>query len=138
VGGASVGSQAPWDARPGSGPGRRSVGLLGLREDIFPETLWRIDWGHKTAAVLDALPKSMHPRAKKAIREITEVENKAKAERAIEEFAFEFAGSGPKPLRRSNGRTKSCSRSTSSRPSTGCICAPLDVCCQDHAHNSLM
>jgi hypothetical protein len=30
----------------------------------------------------------MHPRAKKAIREITEVENKRKAERAIEEFAL--------------------------------------------------
>lgn len=48
--------------------------------------------------VLDALPKSVHRRAKKAIHEITEAENKAEAARAIEAFAAEMSSrpSGPR------------------------------------------
>jgi transposase-like protein len=40
--------------------------------------------------VLDALPKSAHRNAKKAIKEITEAENKTQAEKAVKEFAQEF------------------------------------------------
>ncbi len=42
---------------------------------------------HKTANVLNALPKSVHRKAKKAIHEITEAENKAEALRAMERLA---------------------------------------------------
>ncbi len=41
--------------------------------------------------VLDALPKSVHGRAKAFIKEPTETENKKEAERAIEEFTSGFA-----------------------------------------------
>ena len=51
---------------------------------------------HKTANVLDALPKSVHGRDKKAIHEITEAENKAEAKKAIKEFAEEFGVKWPK------------------------------------------
>lgn len=64
--------------------------------DVFPETRHQRDWVHKTANVLDALPKSTHRRAKKAIKEITEAENKTKAGEAIKEFEEEFAKKWPK------------------------------------------
>ena len=66
--------------------------------DVFPETGHQRDWVHKTANVLDSMPKSVHSRAKAAIHEITEAENKKEAERAIEEFAGEFGGKWPKAV----------------------------------------
>ncbi len=57
---------------------------------MFPQTHHQRDWVHKTANVLDALPKSVHGRAKKAIKEITEAENKAEARKAVKEFVKEF------------------------------------------------
>jgi putative transposase len=67
--------------------------------DVFPETYHQRDWVHKTANVLDALPKkSVHRAAKKAIREITEAENKAHAEDAIQAFAAEFGTKWPKAV----------------------------------------
>ena len=53
---------------------------------------------HKTANVLDALPKSVHKRAKKAIKEITEAENKVEAHKAVKEFAEEFGSKWPKAV----------------------------------------
>jgi putative transposase len=65
-------------------------------KDAFPETHHQRDWVHKTANVLDALPKSVHRRAKKAIHEITEAENKAEARKARKEFSQEFGTKWPK------------------------------------------
>jgi transposase-like protein len=42
------------------------------------------------------MPKSIHARAKAAIKEITCAENKKEAEKAIEEFASEFGVKWPK------------------------------------------
>jgi transposase-like protein len=53
---------------------------------------------HKTANVLDSLPKSVHSRAKAAIREITRAEGKGEAERAVEAFAKEFGVKWPKAV----------------------------------------
>ncbi len=47
---------------------------------------------------LDSMPKSVHSRAKAAIKEITEAENKKEAEKAIEEFAGEFSAKWPKAV----------------------------------------
>ena len=53
---------------------------------------------HKTMNVLDSLPRSVHRRAKVAIKEITCAENKTEALRAIEEFASEFSAKWPKAV----------------------------------------
>lgn len=53
---------------------------------------------HKTSNILDALPESVHKRAKKAIHEITEAEDKVHAERALEAFASEFSAKWPKAV----------------------------------------
>jgi putative transposase len=70
----------------------------GAVRDVFPETRHQRDWVHKTSNVLDALPESVHGRAKKAIREITEAENKAEAKKALKEFEGEFGVKWPKAV----------------------------------------
>jgi putative transposase len=76
--------------------GDGALGFWGALRDVFPETRHQRDWVHKTANVLDALPKSVHGRAKKAIKEITEAENKVEAKKAVKEFAQEFGRKWPK------------------------------------------
>lgn len=76
--------------------GDGALGFWAAVRDAFPETRAQRDWVHKTANVLDALPKSVYKRAKKAIKEITEAENKAHAEKAVKEFAQEFGTKWPK------------------------------------------
>jgi putative transposase len=76
--------------------GDGALGFWAAARDVFPQTRWQRDWVHKTANVLDALPKSVHRRVKKAIHEITEAENKQEALRAIEAFAKEFGAKWPK------------------------------------------
>ena len=78
--------------------GDGALGFWGAIRDVFPKTLHQRDWVHKTSNVLDAMPKSVHKRAKKAIHEITEAEDKAHAERAIEAFASEFSAKWPKAV----------------------------------------
>jgi putative transposase len=78
--------------------GDGALGFWAAVRDVFPETRHQRDWVHKTSNVLDALPKSVHKRAKKAIHEITEAENKTEAARAIEAFAGEFGAKWPKAV----------------------------------------
>ncbi len=78
--------------------GDGALGFWGAIRDVFPTTRHQRDWVHKTSNVLDSLPKSVHGRAKAAIKEITEAEDKKHAERAIEEFASEFGAKWPKAV----------------------------------------
>src|SRR5215211_2569404 len=45
--------------------GDGALGFWGALRDAFPQTCHQRDWVHKTANVLDALPKSVHRRAKR-------------------------------------------------------------------------
>jgi transposase-like protein len=49
--------------------GDGALGFWAAIRDVFPETRHQRDWVHKTRNVLDAMPKSVHGRARKAIRE---------------------------------------------------------------------
>jgi transposase-like protein len=78
--------------------GDGALGFWGAIRDVFPETRHQRDWVHKTKNVLDSMPKSVHSRAKAAIHEITEAENKKEAKKAIKEFAKEFGVKWPKAV----------------------------------------
>jgi transposase-like protein len=80
--------------------GDGALGFWAAVRDTFPETRHQRAWVHKTANVLDALPKSVHARAKKAIKEITEAENKLEAKKAVKEFVGEFATKWPKAAKK--------------------------------------
>ncbi len=81
--------------------GDGALGFWAAVRDAFPQkTRHQRDWVHKSANVLDALPKSVHGRAIKAIKEITEAENKAHAKKAIKEFEGEFGTKWPKAVKK--------------------------------------
>jgi putative transposase len=76
--------------------GDGALGFWSALRDVFPETRAQRDWVHKTMNVLDSMPKSVHRRAKAAIHEITQAENKAQARKALKAFAKEFGVRWPK------------------------------------------
>jgi transposase-like protein len=78
--------------------GDGALGFWSALRDVFPQTRGGRDWVHKTANVLDSMPKSVHSRAKAAIKEITCAENKKEAEKAIKEFSGEFSVKWPKAV----------------------------------------
>jgi putative transposase len=78
--------------------GDGALGFWAAIREVFPETRHQRDWVHKTRNVLDTMPKSVHGRARKAIREITEAENKGEARRAVEAFSEEFGTKWPKAV----------------------------------------
>lgn len=80
--------------------GDGALGFWAAVRDVFPETRHQRDWVHKTKNVLDSMPKSVHCRAKAAIGEITEAENKEEAGKAIEAFAKEFGAKWPKAVKK--------------------------------------
>ena len=80
--------------------GDGALGFWSAIGDVFPETSHQRDWVHKTRNVLDATPKSAHRRAKVAIREITEAEDKSHARRAVKVFSEEFGVKWPRAVER--------------------------------------
>jgi len=71
----------------------------GLRE-VFPDTAEQRCWVHKTANVLDALPKSAQPAAKKALAEIWGAEDKDHAQAAIRAFDKAYGAKFPKAVKK--------------------------------------
>jgi putative transposase len=92
------GPQKAWDEGAGAGGRSGALGFWAAIRDVFPETRSQRDWVHKSRNVLDSMPKSVHSRAKAAIKEITCAENKKGAIKAIEAFAEEFGAKWPKAI----------------------------------------
>ena len=76
--------------------GDGALGFWAAVRDVFPETTEQRCWFHVAANVLNALPKSVQPAARRALAEIRDAEDKAHAEAAIKAFADEFAAKWPK------------------------------------------
>jgi transposase-like protein len=60
--------------------GDGALGFWSASRDVFPQAPHRRDRVHKTSNMLDSLPKSIHGRAKLAIEEVTEAEDKKHAD----------------------------------------------------------
>jgi putative transposase len=71
----------------------------GLRE-VFPDTAEQRCWVHEIANVLDALPKSAQPAAKKALAEIWGAEDKDHAQAAIRAFEKLYGAKFPKAVKK--------------------------------------
>jgi putative transposase len=78
--------------------GDGALGFWAALRDVFPQTREQRDWVHKVANVLDALPKSAHPAAKKALAEIRDAEDREHAGKAIKAFADLFGVKHPKAV----------------------------------------
>jgi putative transposase len=83
-------------AAPVLAVGDGALGFWKAIRDVFPETAEQRWWWHKLGNVLAALPKSVHPAAKRALTEIYNAEDKTHARAAATAFAAEFGAKWPK------------------------------------------
>ena len=63
-----------------------ALGFWKALGEVWPKTREQRCWVHKTANVLAKLPKSQHPKAKRALQDIWMAETKADAETAFDAF----------------------------------------------------
>src|SRR5512135_993525 len=70
--------------------GDGGLGFWAALREVFPQTREQRDWVQKVMNVLDALPKSAQPTARKALAEIRDAEDRDHAEQAIAAFADLF------------------------------------------------
>jgi putative transposase len=78
--------------------GDGALGFWKALREVFPETREQRCWVHKTANVLDALPKSAQPAAKNALADIYNAEDKEHAGTAIRAFAKHYAAEFPRAV----------------------------------------
>jgi putative transposase len=78
--------------------GDGALGFWGALREVFPDTRSQRCWVHKVANVLNALPKSAQPTAKKMLAEIRDAEDRDHALRAVDTFAGEFGAKWPKAV----------------------------------------
>ncbi|MFC9854030.1 IS256 family transposase [Streptomyces prasinus] len=80
--------------------GDGALGFWKALAEVFPDTREQRCWVHKTANVLDALPKSAQPGAKKAIQDIYNAEDRDRAEAAIKTFVQLYGAKFPKAVKK--------------------------------------
>lgn len=85
---------------PVLGIGDGALGFWNALNEVFPDTRHQRCWVHKTANVLDALPKSAQPAAKRAVQEIYNAEDKEHAARAVRDFERAYGAKYPKVVKR--------------------------------------
>ena len=78
--------------------GDGALGFWKAVREVFPATREQRCWFHKQANVLAALPKSAHPGALAAIREIYNAEDIDKAQVAIKAFEIDYGAKYPKAV----------------------------------------
>ena len=104
--------------------GDGALGFWAALRQVWPETREQRDWFHKTSNVLNALPKSAQPTAKKMLTEIRDAEDRDHALAAAKQFVNDYGVKFPKAAAKITATSTSCSRSTTSQPSTGSISRP--------------
>jgi len=70
--------------------GDGALGFWKALEAVFPSTRHQRCWVHKTSNVLNKLPRSVQPAAKRDLREIWQAPDRATAEAAIATFAEKY------------------------------------------------
>jgi putative transposase len=78
--------------------GDGALGAWAALRSVFPGAREQRCWVHKTANVLDALPKRLQPRAKSLLHEMAEAPSRADARKALERFRAEFDAKYPKAV----------------------------------------
>ena len=80
--------------------GDGALGFWAALRKVFAETREQRCWVHKTANVLNAMPKSVQPRAKADIHEIWQAETRDDARKAFDNFQEKYAAKYPQAFRK--------------------------------------
>jgi len=78
--------------------GDGSLGFWAALDEVFPETKRQRCWVHKTANILDKMPKSIQPKAKSMIYEMYMAPSKESALKAYDHFIKSFEPKYPKAV----------------------------------------
>lgn len=84
--------------QPKLATGDGALGFWGALEEEYPKTRHQRCWVHKTANILDKLPKRVQPDAKKAIQEMYMAPTRADAKKAYAEFQEQYEAKYPKAV----------------------------------------
>jgi len=82
-------------AAPKIAVGDGAMGFWAALRKVFPETIEQRCWVHKTANVLNKMPKSVQPKAKEDLHEIWQAETKKDAEGAFDDFLEKYGAKYP-------------------------------------------
>lgn len=83
---------------PAVAVGDGALGFWAAVREVWPETKDQLCWVHKIANVLDKLPKSIQPRAKRALHAMMYAESKADCVREVDKFVDEYHAKYPKAV----------------------------------------
>ena len=78
--------------------GDGALGFWAALRKVFPETRHGRCWQRKVVNVLDCLPKSAQPAARKALAQIRDAEDREHAEKAVKDFAAAYQAKYPKAV----------------------------------------
>jgi putative transposase len=78
--------------------GDGALGFWAALEDVYPETRHQRCWVHKTANVLNALPKSLQGKAKAGLQAIWMAPTRAEAYQAFDDFVKRYQAKYPKAV----------------------------------------
>ena len=78
--------------------GDGSLGFWAALDEVFPETKRQRCWVHKTANILDKMPKSIQPKAKSMIHEMYMAATKESALKTYDHFIESFEPKYPKAV----------------------------------------
>ena len=78
--------------------GDGALGFWAALEEVFPATRHQRCWVHKTANILDKMPKKVQPGAKQLIHEMYLAETRADALAAFKEFVERYGAKYPKAV----------------------------------------
>ena len=84
------------DKDPDLAIGDGAMGFWAAMDEVYPQSKHQRCWVHRTANVLDRLPKSKQPEAKSMIHEIYQAGSRKEAEKAFERFIKVFEAKFPK------------------------------------------
>lgn len=76
--------------------GDGAMGFWTALGELSPTTRQQRCWFHKTGNVLNALPKSVHPKAKRALHAIWQAATRQEADRAFDQFIVTYEPKYPK------------------------------------------
>jgi transposase-like protein len=76
--------------------GDGAMGLWKALKNVYPDTKWQRCWVHKTANILDKMPKGVQGKAKSMIHQIYRAENKKEALKAYDKFISFYSSKYPK------------------------------------------
>ncbi len=86
------------EAGPSLATGDGSLGFWAALTEVYPKTKRQRCWVHKTANILDKMPKSIQPKAKSMIHEMYMASTKEDADSAYDHFIKSFEHKYPKAV----------------------------------------